>query len=442
MTIAQLGLGAWQLRETDAAWLDTVAAVARWLVEAMEPDGSLRFQFAMAHTFPLRAGWLSAMAQGEAASLLVRAAHDLADAELLGHAMRATGPLTDEQSPARRPHAGGTDAAGVPDDAPCPCPERLGLRPLGPPRRRDRHRGRIRCARVPVRRRRAGRAPAALPDGVPLVAVRPLPPSPRERREPLLPPPARRAHRGPRPARSPARARFAGPRVGAGVARPAGVARRDRAEVRLPGPRPARPRGGLRCRDVRPRSGLSWGPLAGSGSFVFVSGGAWRVGGGGCGPACRAYTGFESATRWWGRGGVVVVNSGLHYHHHTTRGGGDILSAEGRRGAPAPFESWGLWRRVRVTFGVVDVGGEVSPGPWLGVGLFLVEWRAARRRGVARGRPGLPGCPRVPGSAGRQGLADNAVRRGAPVRGRGAGGIRGEEAGRCGEGRDGANGRA
>ena len=99
VTIAQLGLGAWQLRETDAAWLDTVAAVARWLVEAMEPDGSLRFQFAMAHTFPLQAGWLSAMAQGEAASLLVRAAHDLADAELLGHAMRATGPLTDERSP-------------------------------------------------------------------------------------------------------------------------------------------------------------------------------------------------------------------------------------------------------------------------------------------------------------------------------------------------------
>ncbi len=35
-------------------------------------DGALLHDFAMLHTFPLQPGWMSAMAQGEVASLLVR----------------------------------------------------------------------------------------------------------------------------------------------------------------------------------------------------------------------------------------------------------------------------------------------------------------------------------------------------------------------------------
>ena len=53
----------------------------------------------MAHTYPLHAGWVSAMAQGEAASLLVRAAHDTDDRRLADAASCAVQPLLVERSP-------------------------------------------------------------------------------------------------------------------------------------------------------------------------------------------------------------------------------------------------------------------------------------------------------------------------------------------------------
>jgi hypothetical protein len=95
VTIAQLGLAAWQQIETAAAWRDVVARASEWLASAMDEDGGIRYLFPMAHTYSVEAPWLSAMAQGEAASLLVRAAHTLADPALEAAAIRAGRALVD-----------------------------------------------------------------------------------------------------------------------------------------------------------------------------------------------------------------------------------------------------------------------------------------------------------------------------------------------------------
>lgn len=98
ITIAQLGLGAWQLSGSDPRWLDTVAVVADWIASEMEPDGTVPYHFPMPHTFPLPAPWASAMAQGEIASLLVRAAASLGRPDHLGRARRAIALLLDSSS--------------------------------------------------------------------------------------------------------------------------------------------------------------------------------------------------------------------------------------------------------------------------------------------------------------------------------------------------------
>jgi hypothetical protein len=98
ISIAQLGLSAWQLSKQDAGWLRVVDDVARWLVSQHDDGGFIRYGFAQPHTFRLEPGWASAMAQGEAASLLVRAAHALDDDRLLDHARIVAGPLVDSDS--------------------------------------------------------------------------------------------------------------------------------------------------------------------------------------------------------------------------------------------------------------------------------------------------------------------------------------------------------
>jgi hypothetical protein len=95
VTIAQFGLAAWQQIETDAAWRDIVARASEWLASAMDEDGGIRYGFPMAHTYRVEAPWLSAMAQGEAASLLVRAARTLTEPALEAAAIRAGRALVD-----------------------------------------------------------------------------------------------------------------------------------------------------------------------------------------------------------------------------------------------------------------------------------------------------------------------------------------------------------
>jgi hypothetical protein len=97
--VAQWGLGAWEhyLASGREDWLSAARAVGRHLVEHQEREGALAggwvHSWPYPHTFPLDPPWLSAMAQGEAASLLVRLAGETGEEELLEAALRARLPL-------------------------------------------------------------------------------------------------------------------------------------------------------------------------------------------------------------------------------------------------------------------------------------------------------------------------------------------------------------
>jgi heparosan-N-sulfate-glucuronate 5-epimerase len=96
--IAQLGLGAWQLAAADSRWLEVVAAVSDWIVREMNDDGKIALGFAFPHTYRLDPPWYSAMAQGEAASLLIRAADSLDRPELVSAAEGLVSPLLSSAS--------------------------------------------------------------------------------------------------------------------------------------------------------------------------------------------------------------------------------------------------------------------------------------------------------------------------------------------------------
>jgi heparosan-N-sulfate-glucuronate 5-epimerase len=98
VSIAQLGLGAWQLSERQPQWLDVVRDVAGWIVAERDDGGRIRYGFAMPHTYRLAPGWTCGMAQGEAASLLVRAAYAFDDERFLDQARVVATPLVDSSS--------------------------------------------------------------------------------------------------------------------------------------------------------------------------------------------------------------------------------------------------------------------------------------------------------------------------------------------------------
>lgn len=108
--VAQWGLGAWEhyLATGREEWLAAALAVGRHLVEHQQVDGPLAGGWVHArpypHTFPLEPPWLSAMAQGEGASLLARLARETGEGVLLESALRARLPLL------RPTHAGGVQA--------------------------------------------------------------------------------------------------------------------------------------------------------------------------------------------------------------------------------------------------------------------------------------------------------------------------------------------
>src|ERR1019366_5938841 len=72
--LAQYGLGCYErwIAGEGEIWLDSAHAVGRFLLQTQEPDGSWLNMRSFGHTFPLQAPWRCGMAQGEAASLLVR----------------------------------------------------------------------------------------------------------------------------------------------------------------------------------------------------------------------------------------------------------------------------------------------------------------------------------------------------------------------------------
>lgn len=87
ITVAQVGLADYTryLYTNDARFLDATVDAAEWLRDNQAGDGS------WPHDFPhrdLEPGWISAMAQGQATSLLLRAYQETGDATLLDSARR------------------------------------------------------------------------------------------------------------------------------------------------------------------------------------------------------------------------------------------------------------------------------------------------------------------------------------------------------------------
>lgn len=95
-SIAQLGIGAWQLAKDEPRWLEVTSATANWLAGQLDDEGRLVVPWAMTHTYALEPPWISAMTQGEAVSLFLRAApDDSSPQELFSAAARAVMPLLD-----------------------------------------------------------------------------------------------------------------------------------------------------------------------------------------------------------------------------------------------------------------------------------------------------------------------------------------------------------
>jgi hypothetical protein len=95
-SIAQLGIGAWQLAKGEPDWLEVTSATANWLADQLDDEGRLVVPWAMTHTYALEPPWISAMTQGEAVSLFLRAApEDGSPQELFSAAARAVVPLLD-----------------------------------------------------------------------------------------------------------------------------------------------------------------------------------------------------------------------------------------------------------------------------------------------------------------------------------------------------------
>ncbi len=94
--MAQYGLGCCErwLAGDGEIWLECALQTATFLVDRQEPDGAWLHPKPFPHTFALRAPWTCAMAQGEAASLLVRVYLKTGDERFAQAARRAVAPLT------------------------------------------------------------------------------------------------------------------------------------------------------------------------------------------------------------------------------------------------------------------------------------------------------------------------------------------------------------
>lgn len=96
--VIQLGLGALQRSQQNSDWLRVVAEVVSWIERTIDERGLIACRFPMPHTFPLAAPWHSSLAQGEAASLLARAATALERPDLADLALHAVASLVDSDS--------------------------------------------------------------------------------------------------------------------------------------------------------------------------------------------------------------------------------------------------------------------------------------------------------------------------------------------------------
>jgi heparosan-N-sulfate-glucuronate 5-epimerase len=99
VALAQWGLGCFEryLNGDGEEWLGAALGAGHDLVVHQDRggrfDGGWVHRFALPHTYPLAAPWVSAMAQGEAASLLVRLYQTTGDEEFAEAALKALRPL-------------------------------------------------------------------------------------------------------------------------------------------------------------------------------------------------------------------------------------------------------------------------------------------------------------------------------------------------------------
>lgn len=115
VTAAQWALGCVErfLAGEGDVWLEGARNAAHSLAAEQVEDGGWVHDEPFPHTFELEPPWLSAMAQGEGASLLARVAELAGEPELLEPARRAIEPLLAEPSP-------GGLVAELPDGSPFP----------------------------------------------------------------------------------------------------------------------------------------------------------------------------------------------------------------------------------------------------------------------------------------------------------------------------------
>jgi heparosan-N-sulfate-glucuronate 5-epimerase len=99
VAVAQRGLGCYErhLAGEGEVWRSAAAEAAEWLASRQEnsgrANGAWLHRFILQHTFALRPPWVSAMAQGEGASLLVRMYQETSDERFADAAIRAMQPL-------------------------------------------------------------------------------------------------------------------------------------------------------------------------------------------------------------------------------------------------------------------------------------------------------------------------------------------------------------
>ena len=99
MAVPQWGLGAYEryLAGDGEQWLAAAVAAGRFLVAEQAREGGLSggwFEpFDYPHTFDVRGPWLSAMAQGQCSSLLVRLHRETGDDEMAEAARHGLGPM-------------------------------------------------------------------------------------------------------------------------------------------------------------------------------------------------------------------------------------------------------------------------------------------------------------------------------------------------------------
>jgi hypothetical protein len=95
-TVAQYGLQQWSwwVTSRDPAQLTAALTAAEWFVRHQRPDGAWAYGFDYVSAgVPVPAPWISAMAQGQAISLLVRAHSATGDVRYLNAAFLALGPF-------------------------------------------------------------------------------------------------------------------------------------------------------------------------------------------------------------------------------------------------------------------------------------------------------------------------------------------------------------